>query len=58
MLSEKRFIEEKLKQYNFNIAKTAREIQLPRSNLYKKIETSGIIIPGSSEADEESLHSE
>jgi two-component system nitrogen regulation response regulator NtrX len=58
ILSEKHFIEEKLQQFNFNIAKTAREIQLPRSNLYKKIETSGIIIPGSSEADEESLHSE
>jgi two-component system, NtrC family, nitrogen regulation response regulator NtrX len=56
--SEKRFLEEKLKQYNYNIAKTAREIQLPRSNLYKKIESSGIIVPGNSEADEESLHSE
>jgi len=59
--SEKHFIEEKLKQFHFNIAKTAREIQLPRSNLYKKIESSGIIIPGTnesnSEADEESLHS-
>lgn len=56
--SEKYFLEEKLKQYNFNIAKTAREIELPRSNLYKKIEASGIIIPdGSSEADEESPHS-
>lgn len=59
-ISEKLFIEEKLKQYNYNIAKTAREIDLPRSNLYKKIESSGIIIPGNSdnpEADEESLHS-
>lgn len=55
--SEKIFLEEKLKQFNYNIAKTAREIQLPRSNLYKKIESSGIIIPGNSEADEESLHS-
>lgn len=55
--SEKVFLEEKLKQFNYNIAKTAREIQLPRSNLYKKIESSGIIIPGNSEADEESLHS-
>ncbi len=56
--SEKLFLEEKLKQFNFNIARTAREIQLPRSNLYKKIEASGIIIPGSSETDEESLHSD
>jgi len=56
--SEKRFLEEKLKQFNYNIAKTAREIQLPRSNLYKKLEGSGIIIPGSSEADEGSLQAE
>jgi len=53
-LSEKHFLEEKLKQYKYNIAKTAREIQLPRSNLYKKIEYSGIIIPDNSEADKES----
>lgn len=53
--SEKRFLEEKLKQFNFNIARTAREIDLPRSNLYKKLESFGIIVPGSnSEADEES----
>ena len=55
--SEKYFIEEKLKLYNYNIARTAREIELPRSNLYKKIETNGIIIPENSEADEESLQS-
>jgi len=55
--SEKYFLEEKLKQYKYNIAKTAREIELPRSNLYKKIESSGIIVPDNSEADEESLHS-
>ncbi len=55
--SEKYFIEEKLRLYNYNIARTAREIELPRSNLYKKIETNGIIIPENSEADEESLQS-
>ncbi len=55
--SEKRFLEEKLKQFKYNIAKTAREIELPRSNLYKKIESSGIIIPDNSEADEESPNS-
>ena len=52
--SEKSFIEAKLKEYNFNIAKTAREIELPRSNLYKKIESFDIILPGNSEADKES----
>jgi two-component system nitrogen regulation response regulator NtrX len=50
--AEKHFLEEKLKEFNYNIAKTAREIQLPRSNLYKKIDFLGIIIPGSTEADE------
>ncbi|HLP48691.1 MAG TPA: sigma-54 dependent transcriptional regulator, partial [Candidatus Kapabacteria bacterium] len=57
--SEKYFIEEKLKQYNYNIAKTAREIDLPRSNLYKKIEANGIIMPENSESepDEEPLES-
>ncbi len=49
--SEKRFIEEKLREYKYNIAKTAREIELPRSNLYKKIEFNGIIIPHSSTDD-------
>jgi len=56
--SEKIFLEEKLKEYNFNIAKTAREINIPRSNLYKKIEFSGIIIPDNLEADGGSPHSE
>lgn len=44
-LSEKMFIEKKLEDFNYNIAKTAREIELPRSNLYKKIEQLGIDIP-------------
>ncbi len=52
--SEKCFLEEKLKEYNFNIARTAREIDIPRSNLYKKIENTGIILPDNLEADEES----
>ena len=56
--SERLFLEEKLKEYNYNIAKTAREINIPRSNLYKKIEYSGIIIPDNLEADEGSPHSE
>lgn len=56
--SEKCFLEEKLKEYNYNIAKTAREINIPRSNLYKKIEYIGIIMPDNLEADEGSPHSE
>ncbi len=54
--SEKWFLEEKLREYNYNIARTAREIDLPRSNLYKKIENIGIIVSGNQEADEGSLH--
>lgn len=57
--SEKRYLEEKLKEYNYNIAKTAREIAIPRSNLYKKIDIIGIILPGNNrEADEESPYPE
>ncbi len=56
--SEKRYLEEKLKEYNFNIARTAREINIPRSNLYKKIDFIGIILPGNLEADKGSPHSE
>jgi two-component system nitrogen regulation response regulator NtrX len=55
--SEKHFLEEKLKLYKYNIAKTAREINLPRSNLYKKIDSIGIAMPNNPEADEGSLHS-
>lgn len=55
--SEKYFLEEKLKEYNYNIAKTAREVDIPRSNLYKKIENIGIILPDNLEADEESPRS-
>ena len=43
--SEKIFLETKLKKYEYNLSKTAREIDLPRSNLYKKIEQFGIILP-------------
>lgn len=42
--SEKQFLMEKLKKYDYNIARTGREIGIPRSNLYKKIEQYGIIV--------------
>ena len=54
---EKAFIEQKLKKFDFNVARTAREIDIPRSNLYKKIESLGIMIVDNPEADEESLSS-
>lgn len=50
-ISEKFFIEKKLNLYNNNLAKTAREINLPRSNLYKKIENLGINNIDNREAD-------
>jgi two-component system nitrogen regulation response regulator NtrX len=43
-LAEKEFILSKLKENNWNISQTAREIDTPRSNLYKKLEQYGIKI--------------
>lgn len=43
-LAEKDFILAKLKESNWNISQTAREIDTPRSNLYKKLEHYGIKI--------------
>ncbi|MCR4396059.1 MAG: sigma-54 dependent transcriptional regulator, partial [Candidatus Saccharicenans sp.] len=40
--AEKNFILFKLKSNNWNVSKTAREIDTPRSNLYKKLEQYGI----------------
>ncbi len=42
--AEKNFILYKLKSNNWNVSKTAREIDTPRSNLYKKLEQYGIKI--------------
>jgi len=41
--TEMRFLQEKLEQFDFNISRTAREIGIPRSNLYKKMEQFGIM---------------
>jgi len=43
-LAEKDFILAKLEENNWNISQTAREIDTPRSNLYKKLEQYGIKI--------------
>ena len=43
-LAEKDFILAKLKENSWNISQTAREIDTPRSNLYKKLEHYGIKI--------------
>ncbi len=55
--SEKAFLEEKLKEFGYNVAKTAREISLPRSNLYQKIESLGIQVGHQPDAEEEPPHS-
>ena len=52
--SEKIYLEQKLKECQYNVAKTAREISLPRSNLYQKIESLGIMVGHQQDADEES----
>jgi len=52
--SEKIFLEQKLREYGSNVAKTAREIGLPRSNLYQKIASLGIMGAHQRDADEES----
>lgn len=43
-LAEKEFILSKLRENSWNISQTAREIDTPRSNLYKKLEQYGIKI--------------
>ena len=43
-LAEKEFILAKLKENDWNISRTARQIDTPRSNLYKKLEQYGIKI--------------
>ena len=37
-IAERGFLVEKLREYGWNISKTAEEIDTPRSNLYKKLE--------------------
>ena len=45
-VSEKAFIISKLEANNWNISKTAKEIDTPRSNLYKKLEQYGLAKEG------------
>jgi len=42
--SERYFLVKKLEENNWNIARTAKKIKTPRSNLYKKLEQYNIII--------------
>ena len=40
--AERAFIIAKLEEHDWNVAATAKAIDTPRSNLYKKLETYGI----------------
>ena len=41
--AERAFILQKLRQNDWNVSETARKIDMPRSNLYKKIEKYGLV---------------
>jgi len=40
--AERAFLLVKLRQFDWNVAETARALDMPRSNLYKKIERHGL----------------
>ena len=42
LAAERAFLTAKLRQHNWNVAETARAIDMPRSNLYKKLERHGL----------------
>ncbi|MDH4131595.1 MAG: sigma-54 dependent transcriptional regulator [Gemmatimonadota bacterium] len=42
MEAERNFLAAKLREYDWNVTETARALQMPRSNLYKKIERHGL----------------
>ena len=42
LAAERAFLEAKLSENNWNVSETARKLDMPRSNLYKKIEKYGL----------------
>ena len=44
--AERAYIVQKLRENEWNVAETARRIEMPRSNLYKKIERYGLVRDG------------
>ena len=44
--AERAYILQKLRENDWNVAETARRIDMPRSNLYKKIEKFGLVREG------------
>ena len=43
LAAERAFLETKLRQHDWNVAETARALEMPRSNLYKKIERHALV---------------
>jgi two-component system nitrogen regulation response regulator NtrX len=41
--AERAYILQRLREHDWNVAETARQIDMPRSNLYKKIEKYGLV---------------
>ncbi len=41
--AERAFILQKLREHDWNVSETARQVEMPRSNLYKKIEKYGLV---------------
>ena len=41
--AERSFIHQKLREFDWNVSETARALDMPRSNLYKKIEKYGLV---------------
>ncbi|MGD8377429.1 MAG: sigma-54 dependent transcriptional regulator [Acidobacteriota bacterium] len=56
-VSERDFLEQKLRRFHWNISQTAKEIDTPRSNLYKKLEQYGLT-KGRPTGDDPSGHGE
>jgi two-component system nitrogen regulation response regulator NtrX len=44
--AERAFLQAKLQEHDWNVSETARTVQMPRSNLYKKIERYGLTREG------------
>jgi two-component system nitrogen regulation response regulator NtrX len=44
--AERAYILQRLRENDWNVAETARQIDMPRSNLYKKIERYGLVREG------------
>ena len=42
LAAERAFLQAKLREHDWNVAETARALEMPRSNLYKKIERHGL----------------